>query len=83
MASDRYKFITLINERDGSVSFGNDDSTKIIGNGTVRHYYIWVDYSMEYFHASTSFMFFFKQGGIFVISAMKVCCNILKNLILI
>jgi hypothetical protein len=29
-------FLTLRNERDGSVSFGNDDSTKIIGKGIVR-----------------------------------------------
>jgi hypothetical protein len=36
MTSDRDRFITLIKERDGSVSFGNDDSTKIIGKGTIR-----------------------------------------------
>jgi hypothetical protein len=36
MIGDRGKFITLQKERDGSVSFGNDDSTKIIGKGTVR-----------------------------------------------
>ena len=36
MASDRNKFLTLRKERDGSVSFGNDDSTKIIGKGIVR-----------------------------------------------
>jgi hypothetical protein len=36
MTGDRDKFITLRKERDGSVSFGNDDSTKIIGKGTVR-----------------------------------------------
>jgi hypothetical protein len=36
MTSDRDKFLTLQKERDGSVSFGNDDSTKIIGKGTVR-----------------------------------------------
>jgi hypothetical protein len=36
MIGDRDKFLTLIKERDGSVSFGNDDSTKIIGKGTVR-----------------------------------------------
>jgi hypothetical protein len=36
MASDRDKFLTLRKERDGSVSFGNDDSTKIIGKGIVR-----------------------------------------------
>jgi hypothetical protein len=35
MTSDREKFLTLRKERDGSVSFGNDDSTKIIGKGTV------------------------------------------------
>jgi hypothetical protein len=31
MTSDRDKFLTLRKERYGSVSFGNDDSTKIIG----------------------------------------------------
>jgi hypothetical protein len=36
MTSDRDRFLTLRNERDGLVSFGNDNSTKIIGKGTVR-----------------------------------------------
>jgi hypothetical protein len=36
MTCDRDMFLTLIKERDGSVSFGNDDSAKIIGKGTVR-----------------------------------------------
>jgi hypothetical protein len=36
MTGDKYMFLTLRKERDGSVSFGNDDSTKIIGKGTVR-----------------------------------------------
>ena len=36
MTGDRDKFLTLLEERDGSVSFGNDDSSKIIGKGTVR-----------------------------------------------
>jgi hypothetical protein len=35
MTSDRDRFLTLRKERDGSVSFGNDDSTKIIGKGIV------------------------------------------------
>jgi hypothetical protein len=35
MTGDRDKFLTLQKERDGSVSFGNDDSAKIIGKGTV------------------------------------------------
>jgi hypothetical protein len=35
MIGDKYKFLTLRKERDGPVSFGNDDSTKIIGKGTV------------------------------------------------
>jgi hypothetical protein len=35
MTGDRDRFLTLIKERDGSVSFGNDDSTKIIGKDTV------------------------------------------------
>jgi hypothetical protein len=28
-------FLTLIKERDGLVSFGNNDSTRIIGKGTI------------------------------------------------
>jgi transposase InsO family protein len=36
MTGDRDKFLTLRKERDGSVSFGNDDSSKIIGKGIVR-----------------------------------------------
>jgi hypothetical protein len=36
MIVDRDKFLTLRKEKDGSVSFRNDDSTKIIGKGTVR-----------------------------------------------
>ena len=36
MTGDRDKFITLRKEIYGPVSFGNDDSTKIIGKGTVR-----------------------------------------------
>jgi hypothetical protein len=35
MTGNRYKFLTLREERDGSISFGNDDSFKIIGKGTV------------------------------------------------
>jgi hypothetical protein len=35
MKGDRDRFLTLIKERDGSVSFENDDSTKIIGKGTI------------------------------------------------
>jgi hypothetical protein len=35
MTCDRDKFLTLRKERDGSVSFGNDDSSKIIGKGIV------------------------------------------------
>jgi hypothetical protein len=31
MTGDRDKFVTLRKERDGPVSFGNDDSSKIIG----------------------------------------------------
>jgi hypothetical protein len=30
MTGDRDKFLTLRKERDGSVSFGNDDSAKIM-----------------------------------------------------
>jgi hypothetical protein len=36
MTGDRDMFLTLRKERDGSISFGNDDSTKIIGKGIVR-----------------------------------------------
>jgi hypothetical protein len=32
----QHGFLTLRKERDGSVSFGNDDSTKIIRKGTIR-----------------------------------------------
>jgi hypothetical protein len=36
MTCDKDMFLTLRKERDGSISFGNDDSTKIIGKGIVR-----------------------------------------------
>jgi hypothetical protein len=36
MTGDKDMFLTLRKERDGSVSFRNDDSAKIIGKGTVR-----------------------------------------------
>jgi hypothetical protein len=36
MTSDEYRFLTMRKERDGSVSFGNDDSGRIIGKGTVK-----------------------------------------------
>jgi hypothetical protein len=36
MIDDRDMFHTLRKERDGSISFRNDDSTKIIGKGTVK-----------------------------------------------
>jgi hypothetical protein len=36
MIGDRDRFLTLRKERDGSVSFENDDSTKIIGKGTIK-----------------------------------------------
>jgi hypothetical protein len=36
MTGDRENFLTLRKERDGSVSFGNDDSSKIIGKGTIQ-----------------------------------------------
>ena len=35
MTGDEDKFLTLQEERDGSLSFGNDDSSKIIAKGTV------------------------------------------------
>jgi hypothetical protein len=36
MTCYRDMFLTLRKERYGSVSFGNDDSTKIIGKGTIK-----------------------------------------------
>jgi hypothetical protein len=36
MTGDKNIFITLKKERDGSVSFGNENSTKIIGKGTIK-----------------------------------------------
>jgi hypothetical protein len=36
MTGDKDRFVTLKKERDGSISFGNDNSTKIIGKGTVK-----------------------------------------------
>jgi hypothetical protein len=35
MTGDRDKFLTLKNERNGSISFRNDNSAKIIGEGIV------------------------------------------------
>ena len=35
MTGDRDKFLTLRKEKNGSVSFGNDNLTKIIGEGIV------------------------------------------------
>jgi hypothetical protein len=36
MTGDRDKFLTLRKERNGPISFENDNSAKIIGEGTVR-----------------------------------------------
>ena len=36
MTGDKDKFLTLRKEKNGSVSFGNDNSSKIIGEGIVR-----------------------------------------------
>jgi hypothetical protein len=36
MTGDKDIFVTLKKEKDGSVSFGNDNSTKIIGKGTIK-----------------------------------------------
>ena len=36
MTGDRDMFLTLRKEIDGSLSFRNDDSTKIIGKGIVK-----------------------------------------------
>jgi hypothetical protein len=35
MTGDKDKFLTLRKEKNGSVSFGNGNSSKIIGEGTV------------------------------------------------
>jgi hypothetical protein len=35
MKADKEKFLTLRKEKNGSVSFRNDNSSKIIGEGTV------------------------------------------------
>jgi hypothetical protein len=35
MIGDKDKFLTLRKEKNGLVSFGNDNSSKIIGQGTV------------------------------------------------
>jgi hypothetical protein len=34
MTGDEDKFLTLIKERDGSISFGNDELDRIIRKGT-------------------------------------------------
>jgi hypothetical protein len=36
MKGDKQMFLTLRKERYGSISFRNDDSTKIIGKGTIK-----------------------------------------------
>jgi hypothetical protein len=36
MIGDKDRFVTLKKERDGSILFGNDNSTKIIGKGIVK-----------------------------------------------
>jgi hypothetical protein len=36
MTGDKDKFLTLRKEKNGLVSFGNDNSSKIIGEGTIR-----------------------------------------------
>jgi hypothetical protein len=36
MTGDEDRFLTLRNEIDGSISFRNDDSSRIIGNDIVR-----------------------------------------------
>ena len=35
MTRDKNKFVTLKKEKEGSVTFGNENSTKIIGKGIV------------------------------------------------
>jgi hypothetical protein len=36
MTGDKNMFLTLKKERDGSVLFGNEKSTKIVGRGTIK-----------------------------------------------
>jgi hypothetical protein len=36
MTDDKDKFLTLGKEKNGSVSFGNDNSSKIVGEDTIR-----------------------------------------------
>ena len=36
MTGDKDRFVTLKKERDGSISFGNDNLAKIIGNDTIK-----------------------------------------------
>jgi hypothetical protein len=36
MTGDEDMFLTLREERYGSISFGNDDSTRMIGRGIVK-----------------------------------------------
>jgi hypothetical protein len=36
MTGDKDRFMTINKEIDGSISFGNDNSSKIIGRGTVK-----------------------------------------------
>jgi hypothetical protein len=36
MTGDKDMFLTLKKERYGSISFGNDNSTRIIGRGTIK-----------------------------------------------
>jgi hypothetical protein len=36
MTGDKNKFLTLKKEQDGSISFGNDNSTKIVGRDTLN-----------------------------------------------
>jgi hypothetical protein len=36
MTGNNDRFVTLKKERDGSISIGNDNSTKIIGKDTVK-----------------------------------------------
>ena len=35
MTGDRNKFVSLKEKKDGTVSFGNDESSNVIGSGTI------------------------------------------------
>jgi hypothetical protein len=57
MTGDKNKFISLKKERDGSVSFGNDNSTIIIGK-EIFHNYLSVSMRTKGLNGERYFMLF-------------------------